>query len=268
MHSVNISDLSILLIEPSVMQLKVIMQHLKSEGIANIEGVANGKDAMELLKSYRPDLIISSLYLPDMTAIEFLEQIKHDEHLSHIAFMLISSESSFDVLDAIRQAGVVAILPKPFAHEDLKNALRASIEFIDPKEITLEHYDIENVRVLVVDDSALARKHISRVLSNMGIVKITLAFDGKQGVDIFQEDQDAFDLIVTDFNMPNMDGQQLIKFIRQDLGNTLVPILMVTSEENETRLSNVHKAGVSAICDKPFDPQTVKEVLFRVLDAS
>ena len=40
---------------------------------------------------------------------------------------------------------------------------------------------------------------------------------------------------------------------------------MVTSEDNQTRLNNVHKAGVSAICDKPFDPQTVKEMLYRVL---
>ncbi len=267
MHSVNIADLSILLIEPSAMQLKVIIQHLRSEGVAHIEGVSSASEALSVLETHRPDLIISSLYLPDMTAIELLERIKHDEQLSHIPFMLISSESSFTVLDAVRQAGVVAILPKPFAHDDLKNALRATIEFVDPQEISLAHYDIENVRVLVVDDSALARKHICRVLNNMGIVKITQANDGQQGVDIFSQSPESFDLVVTDFNMPVMDGQELIKYIRQDLGNSIVPILMVTSEANETRLSNVHKAGVSAICDKPFDPQTVKEMLFRVLES-
>lgn len=267
MHSVNIADLSILLIEPSAMQLKCILQHLRSEGIAHIEGVSSGAQALAVLEAHRPDLIISSLYLPDMTAVEFLERIKRDEQLSQIPFMLISSESSFTVLDAIRQAGVVAILPKPFAHDDLKNALRSTIEFIDPQEISLAHYDVENVRVLVVDDSALARKHISRVLNNMGIVKITEANDGRQGVELFCQHQQDFDLVITDLNMPLMDGQELIKAIRQDLGNSIVPILMVTSEANETRLSNVHKAGVSGICDKPFDPQTVKEMLFRVLEA-
>ncbi|MCQ8127246.1 response regulator [Methylomonas rivi] len=267
MHSVNICDLAILLIEPSNTQLKVILQHLRDEGVANIEGVVSGKDAINSLQNHRPDLIISSLYLPDMTAIELIEQIKHDEVLSHIPFMLISSESSFQVLDAIRQAGVVAILPKPFAHRDLKNALRSTIEFIDPQEIDLQHYDIRNVRVLVVDDSNLARKHICRVLNNMGIQQITQAEDGRQGAEIFAGGQDAFDLIVTDFNMPVMDGQAMIQYIRKDLGNAIIPILMVTSEDNETRLSNVYKAGVSGICDKPFDPQTVKEMLFRVLEA-
>ena len=265
MHSVNIHDLAILLIEPSITQLKVIMQHLHSEGITHIEGVASGNEALASLGNHRPDLIISSLYLPDMTAVELLEQIKHDETLSQIPFMLVSSESSFRILDAVRQAGVVAILPKPYAHKDLKNALRA-IEFIDPQEIDLAHYDVENIRVLVVDDSILARKHICRVLNNMGIVKITQAADGKQGAEIFAQSQDEFDLIVTDLNMPVMDGQGLIQYIRRDLGNAIIPILMVTSEDNQTRLSNVYKAGVSGIFDKPFDPQTVKEMLFRVLD--
>lgn len=267
MRSVSIHELAILLVEPSATQLKVIMQHLRSEGIAHIEGVGNGAEALAALANHKPDLIVSSMYLPDMTAIELVEKIRHDAVLSHIPFMLISSESRFEALDAIRQAGVVAILPKPFAHEDLKNALRATIEFIDPQEINLEHYDVENVRVLVVDDSALARKHICRVLNNMGIVQITQAADGKQGAELFAHDPDSFELVVTDLNMPVMDGQQLIKFIRQDLGNSVVPILMVTSEDNGTRLSNVHKAGVSAICDKPFDPQTVKEMLYRVFDA-
>lgn len=266
MRSVNICDLSVLLIEPSVTQLKVIMQHMYAAGVAHVDGVASAADALVQLAEHRPDLVVSSMYLPDMTAIELVNQLKHDDQLQQIPFMLISSESSFQVLDAIRQAGVVAILPKPFAPEDLLNALRATIEFIDPQEITLEHYDIECVRVLVVDDSNLARKHICRVLNNMGIQLITQAEDGKQGAEIFEQNQD-FDLVVTDFNMPVMDGQQLIQYIRHDLGNSVVPILMVTSEDNETRLSNVHKAGVSAICDKPFDPQTVKEMLYRVFDA-
>lgn len=267
MRSLNICDLSILLIEPSSTQLKVIMQHLHNEGIVNIDGIRTGAEALAMLQHQRPDLIVSSFYLPDMTAVALIERIRHDpdQSLSHIPFMLISSESRFETLDAIRQSGVVAILPKPFNHDDLKHALRATIDFIDPQEIDLEHYDIESVRVLVVDDSALSRKHICRVLNNMGVTQITEAVDGRQGAELFVQAEEMFDLVVTDLNMPVMDGQQFIEYIRQTLGNSIVPILMVTSENNQTRLSNIYKAGVSGICDKPFDPQTVKEMLFRVL---
>lgn len=266
MTAINIADLSILLIEPSAMQLKVILKHLKEEQITNIEGVSTGKAALESLANFLPDLIISSMYLPDMSAEELLIEIRHHADWHSIPFMLISSETKFDALDPIRQAGVMAILPKPFDHKDLRRALKTTADFIDPEEVVLRHFDVEALRVLVVDDSLMARKHISRVLNNMGITHITLAVNGKEAVDIFSNSQEAFDLIITDYNMPEMDGQELIDYVRKDMANTYIPILMVTSEENETRLSNVQQSGVSAICDKPFDPSTVKDMLYRVLD--
>jgi len=261
----NISELSILLVEPSPTQLKVIINHLKQEGVNSIEGVTTGKEALVSISAYPPDLIMSSLYLPDMTATELVTEIKQSEINNNIPFMLISSMSDFKTLDPIRQAGVVAILPKPFNHTDLKRALNATVEFIDPEELDLEHYNIETLRVLVVDDSLMARKHIIRVLNNMGITNITTANDGKQGIDVFAANENNFDLIVTDYNMPVMDGEELIKFIRKDMGNTFIPILMVTSEQNELRLNNAEQSGVSAICDKPFEPQTVKEMLFNIM---
>ncbi|WP_349431488.1 response regulator [Methylomarinum sp. Ch1-1] len=266
MHSVNISDLSILLIEPSKTQLKVIVKHLNEQGVSRIDGVATGEAALEKLTRHQCDLVISSLYLPDMMATELVDRVKNTEAFKEIPFMLISSETRFAVLDEIRQAGVVAILPKPFDRADLKRALRATIDFIDPREMELEHYDVESIRVLVVDDSNLARKHITRVLSNMGIRQIHQAADGKEALQIFEQAQQSFDLIVTDYNMPEMDGRELIQAIRDELHNAYIPILMVTSEQNEARLSNIQRAGVSAICDKPFEPQTVKEMLYRVLE--
>ncbi|MCF6204437.1 MAG: response regulator [Methylococcaceae bacterium] len=266
LNKINISELSILLVEPSKTQLKIITKHLTEEGILNIECATSGGQVLKTLEKYQPDLIISSMYLADMTATELVKVIKSSAKQSEIPFMLISSEVRFSALDPIRQAGVIAILPKPFSHEDLKRALRTTIDYIDPEELSLEHYDVEDVRVLVVDDSLTARKHISRVLNSMGITQITHAADGKEGVDIFRESEDAFDLIVTDFNMPEMDGQQLTETIRNILNNPYIPILMVTSEENEARLSNVQQAGISGICDKPFEPETVKEILCRVLD--
>ncbi len=266
-NRVDISELSILLVEPSAMQSKVITKHLKAEGVFAIESTKTGAEALTTLFEYQPGLIISSLYLPDMTATELVMKIKAIQSLKDIPFMLISSETQFSALDPIRQAGVVAILPKPFDHADLQRALRSTIDFIDPEEIILEHYDVESIRVLVVDDSPMARKHISKVLSNMGITNITLATNGKEGVDIFSQSEDQFDLIVTDYNMPEMDGQELIHYIRTKLNNSFIPILMVTSEENEIRLNNVQQAGVSGICDKPFEPQTVKEMLYKILDS-
>ena len=121
----NSSELSILLIEPSLMQRKVILAHLKEEGVDKIDGVETGEQALDLIHHYPPDLIISSMYLADMTATELLEKIRTTDELKDINFMLVSSETNYKTLDPIRQAGVIAILPKPFDHDDLRRALRA-----------------------------------------------------------------------------------------------------------------------------------------------
>lgn len=260
----NLSELAILLIEPSVTQRKIILAHLKEEGIDKIDGIETGKEALDLIQQYPPDLIISSMYLPDMTATDLLATIRATEALQEINFMLVSSETSTKVLEPIRQSGVVAILPKPFDHEDLRRALRTTIDYIDPEEMELESYDITELQVLVVDDSSMARKHIKRVLTSLGIQHIETANDGAQAAQILSEQE--FDLIVTDLNMPEMDGQQLTEFVRNGMGNAYVPILMVTSEHDEARLGNVQQAGVSAIVDKPFEPHSIREILYRVLD--
>ncbi|HEC60153.1 hypothetical protein LCGC14_1271990 [marine sediment metagenome] len=264
MSSMNLSDLSILLIEPSATQRKIILAHLIEEGVSKIDGVETGKAALDLLQNYMPDLIISSMYLSDMTATELLDTIRASESLETINFMLVSSETRFKALEPIRQAGVVAILPKPFNHADLRRALRTTIDYIDPEEMELESYDITELSVLLVDDSLTARNHLQRVLNSLGIQNIQTASNGVEAVQILSGAE--FDLIVTDLNMPEMDGQQLTEFVRNEMGNTYVPILMVTSEENETRLGHVQQAGVSAVCDKPFEPQSIREILYRVLD--
>ena len=123
---------------------------------------------------------------------------------------------------------------------------------------------MHDVRVLVVDDSRLARNHIRRVLSNLGMQHIVEAEDGKQAIQQLQ--QQMFDLVVTDYNMPEVNGRELTEFIREHSTLSHIPVLMVTSEANDTHLSNIAQSGVNAMCDKPFEPEAVKQLLYRLLD--
>lgn len=263
MQLLDLVELSILLVEPSRTQLKLIVRHLASEGIVRVEGVTKGQEALASMKRNAPDLVISAMYLPDMTAVVLLETMRNAPGLEHIPFMLVSSETDFHILDPLRQAGVMSILPKPFDHDDLRRALQATVSYIEPREITLDSIDVDVLRVLVVDDSPMARKHLCRVLNSMGIHNIQTAVDGQDATAKLRGD--CFDLVVTDLNMPKMDGRGLVEYIRQTLDNPTLPILMVTSEQDMARLHQVEEAGVSAICDKPFELRTVQEILHRVI---
>jgi len=263
MDNITLDQLSILLVEPSSTQRRIITNHLNGFGVMNINTFATGTDAIETMDKDKHDLVISAMHLEDMTGTELVQNMRMDDATSEIPFMLISSETDFRYLEPIRQAGVIALLPKPYEIDQLKRALFSTVHYLDPGSLDSQAINPETLNVLVVDDSFTARKHIKRVLGNMGIKKLSEAENGLEAVDIIKAE--SFDLIVTDYNMPEMDGKQLVEHIRNNSNQKTIPVLMVSSESDDNRLAAVQQAGISAICDKPFEPETVRELLFKML---
>jgi len=262
-RTMSIADLAVTFIEPSSTQRRVIAGHLNDLGLSKVDWFNDGESALKDMHQYQPDLVVSAMHLPDMSGTELVQKMRADDELEHIPFMVVSSENSDYFLEPARQAGVVAILSKPFDPEDLKKALFSTLEFIEPDNTILEDVDLDELLVLVVDDSSTARKHICRVLKNLGIVNIVQAINGKEALECME--QRLFDLVVTDYNMPEMDGQELTRYVREKGVQKSIPILMVTSEANSSHLAGVKQSGVSALCDKPFEPGEVKSLIKKIL---
>ena len=264
MQRLQISDLNILLIEPSDTQRKIITSLLIKENVAEIDAVSDISSAKNSLKSHGPDLVVSAMYFADGTAIDVLKFIKEDPELASIPFMLVSSETKNSKLEEYKQAGISAILPKPFKPEHLKKALKASLDLINEDEIELDYFDITEIRVLLVDDSLLARGHIRRTLEKMGVKNFKEAENGAMATTLVKEHE--FDIVVTDYNMPEMDGRELSEFIRFNPDTAHIPIIMVTSESADSlHMSNIQQTGVNALCDKPFEPSMVKKMIVSLL---
>lgn len=261
---INLNDLAVLIVEPSATQQRIIERELNSLNIDKVDCVETAHDALEYIQSGAPDLVLSAYYLSDMTGNELLHTLREDKTNQAICFVLVSSVTDIRQLDAVRQAGVVAILPKPFAANDLELALKTTLSHLNPEDIFLDNNDLDDLRVLLVDDSKLARKHITRTLVSMGLENITEAENGREAVSIL--DHSLFDLIVTDYNMPEMDGRELSAYIREQSNQSSVPIIMVTSEHDSSRLAAVQQAGVSAICDKPFEPENVRQLIAQMIN--
>lgn len=257
------ADLSVRLVEPSKAQSLIIRGLLKSLGIEKLEWDPDGETALARMRESKPNLVISAMHLPDMTGTVLVERMRHDERLADIAFLLISSETKYRYLEPIRQAGAIAILPKPCGVEDLKRALNATVDFLSPGAIVAANVDITNMKVLIVDDSGTSRRIIRHVLTNLGMQHFTEARDGMEAIRLL--DTQLFDLVVTDYHMPSVDGAELLTFIRENSNQRSIPVLMVTSESDQSRLAAVQQVGVSAICDKPFETDTVRRILERVV---
>ena len=213
MERLTIENISVLLVEPSAVQRTVIEKALRDAGVMQVVGVDNGRTALDEALRYPPDLIVSSLYLADMSGSELLETLRQTSATAAIPFILISTETKFGVLDPIRQAGAVAILPKPFSADQLSRALYATLDLLEPDALLHSGVDLSPLRVLLVDDSQLAREHMRRLLESIEIVDITEAGDGEQATRILE--QTPFDLVISDYNMPRVDGKELAMHVRQ-----------------------------------------------------
>lgn len=265
MSDFNIEYLFVCLVEPSHVQAKFISHYLNVLGIQRIECFHEGKHALQWMSHASPDVVISSLYLPDMTGTELVYHMREDDRLSDVPFILVSSETNPRYLDPIRQAGAIAILPKPVQSKQLNRALLATLDFVNPDALRLnsDHVEVETLKVLVVDDSLTARNYITSVLRNIGIEELYEAVNGREAVQFIESMY--FDLIFTDYNMPEMNGKELIEYIRFQSHQTAVPVFMISSETDQGRLAAVQQAGVSAICDKPLEPIILKKLIESAL---
>ncbi|MFD1384964.1 response regulator [Rhodanobacter aciditrophus] len=257
-------ELSLLLVEPSSTQQKIIRIALEEAGIRHLYFADSIKSALYSIKENAPDLIVSAMYLPDGTAEKLITLIKQHPETEHIQFMLVSSERNRAQLETLRQAGVIAMLPKPFSMRDLRRAINATLDLTIEQEIELELLDPHEMQVLLVDDSKLAQKHITRVLETMGIINIDVAANGEDAIMLLNDGE--YDLIITDYNMPEMDGKELANTIRHAEHLAHIPILMVASNADQPQLANITQEGVDAICDKVFEPETLRRLLHNILD--
>jgi len=262
--TIDYVNLHVFLVEPSHTQQRIISNYLQQLGITDITCCQSGEDVFSNLKTVSADLIISAMYLPDMTGSDLVFKLREYDENYDMAFMLISSETHLSALEPIRQAGAIAILPKPFSVNELNIALSATVDFLSPEKAQLDHFDIEDVAVLLVDDSPLALKYISKILNNIGIENITQVDDGSEA--ITQLEEKYFDLIITDYNMPDVDGLQLTNYIRDESEQKTIPIIMVTSEQDSKRLAAIKHAGVSAILDKPFETTSIRDFIMQLLN--
>ena len=116
--------------------------------------------------------------------------------------------------------------------------------------------------VLAIDDSASIRQMVSFTLKSSGY-EVTEAVDGMDGLD--KAKGKTFDLVLSDQNMPRMDGITLIKSLRAMPQYKSVPIVMLTTESSEAMKQQGRAAGATGWLVKPFDPQKLIEVVKKVI---
>ena len=119
--------------------------------------------------------------------------------------------------------------------------------------------------ILIVDDSFPMRAVIKKVIkaSGFNIGELLEADNGKGALEIM--DRQWLDLVLTDYNMPDMNGLELIKTMKQCDTLSDIPVVMITTEGSDQRVEQFLNQGVAAYIKKPFTPEQIKSCLNRIL---
>jgi two-component system chemotaxis response regulator CheY len=118
-------------------------------------------------------------------------------------------------------------------------------------------------KILVVDDFSTMRRFIRNILDQLGYREVEEADDGDSALEKLRGTR--FDLVIADWNMPRMNGLDLVKAIRADEGLKTIPVLMVTAEASKENIIEAVKSGVSGYVVKPFSSDVLKEKIEKVL---
>jgi two-component system chemotaxis response regulator CheY len=121
------------------------------------------------------------------------------------------------------------------------------------------------MKLLIVDDSSTMRRIIGNVVQQLGVGKDDFD-EAEDGVKAWEQlEKNQYDIILTDWNMPNMNGLQLVKKIRSEGNHQEVPIIMITTEGGKSEVITALKAGVNNYIVKPFSAEILKEKLDGVI---
>lgn len=122
----------------------------------------------------------------------------------------------------------------------------------------------KDLKFLVVDDFSTMRRIVKNVLQELCYSRIEEADDGKTALPMLQAGD--FDFLITDWNMPGMQGIELLKAVRADAKLSKLPVLMLTAEAKREQIVEAAQAGVNGYVIKPFTAATLKEKMDKIFE--
>lgn len=122
----------------------------------------------------------------------------------------------------------------------------------------------KNIKILVVDDFPTMRRIIRNLLKELGFVNVEEAEDGAAGLEKAKDG--SFQFVISDWNMPNMDGLSMLQAIRADANIGKMPVLMVTAEAKKENIIAAAQAGANGYVVKPFTAATLDEKIAKIFE--
>ncbi len=231
-----------------------------SIGLEIIE-VQSGRQAFELLcAGLNPELCVLDLQMPRMSGIELLQRIRSDPYTQHQKVVVISSTRDRESILQLAKLQISGYLLKPFDPVKINATFKPLLSVNKILDLTRRS---SKFCVLSVEDDSVTRTAISAAVSENKNWEVKFAIDG----------QDAFGLlyaglrphlIITDLNMPNLNGVDFIEKVRKDRNFGDVKVAVMTADNDTERLKKLSTLNITACLRKPVDSNQINHVMNSV----
>lgn len=232
----------ILAVDDSRTARGVLQRELAHDGFT-LFFVADGTYAQRLAAAIAPRVIITDLLMPDVDGYELCRQLADSSDTAHIPVVVITSLDASEMLKKGFSAGVKEYFLKPWPAKKL-------LAFVQRLILDMSYRRSETA--LVVEDSATIRRLVGHYLSKLGFEIVE--FDhGQELLDHISAEGKAADLVVMDWELPDVDGLTMLKTLRQHDVYRMVPVIMLTGRSADKDIALALRSGADDYITKPFN---------------
>ncbi len=260
---------NVLIVDDTKSWQTILTRLLQSYNVT-VSSVYSGKEALETIieDPKKFDLVLMDWRMPELDGIETTKLIK-EQCKDAIAptIIMVSSHNGKEIIEKAKEAGIDKFLHKPInpslLYETLIELFGSSVSKTKNKKVEqlslkTKISSLSGSKILLAEDNLLNQEIVSGMLKNSGI-KIEIAQNGAEAVNMFKANRAEYELILMDIQMPLMDGYEASRIIRKIDKN--IPIIALTANAMKSDADKAKEAGMNEHISKPINPQKLFAVL-------
>ena len=247
--------MKVMVVDDSAMMRKILSRELQDAGYETCEAV-DGLDALEKIPQLRPNLVTLDVDMPRLNGFEACFRLRSDfgpenDYFKNLPVVFITANDTIEGRSRGFEVGASDFITKPFIKGEVVESVNRLLNL---------KQGLSGLKVVVAEDTNMARQLIDNILRAEG-VQTYLVSNGVEAFDLIKRKEHEIDLLLTDYFMPQMNGDELCKKIRNELGNKSLPIIFLSAMSERGEILRIFKAGASDYVIKPFAKE---ELLSRI----